>query len=48
MDELILSIHPILLGKGIPLFKNLQRQIDLKLIKSIPYQNGLMQLYFKR
>jgi dihydrofolate reductase len=25
LDEIILSIHPIVLGKGIPLFRNLQR-----------------------
>lgn len=48
LDEIILSVHPILLGRGIPLFKNLQRQINLKLVKSIPYENGLMQLYYKR
>jgi dihydrofolate reductase len=47
LDEIILSIHPILLGKGIPLFKNLQRQLNLKLVKSIPYENGLMQLHYK-
>jgi len=47
LDEIILSIHPIILGNGIPLFKNLQGQTNLKLIKSIPYENGLMQLYYK-
>jgi dihydrofolate reductase len=31
LDEIILSIHPIVLGKGIPLFRNLQRQMNLKL-----------------
>ena len=46
-DNLKLSMHPIVLGKGIPLFKNLQGQLNLKLVKSIPYQNGLMQLYYK-
>jgi dihydrofolate reductase len=47
LDEIILSIHPIILGNGIPLFKNLQGQTNLKLIKSIPDENGLMQLYYK-
>ena len=47
LDESILSIHPIILGNGIPLFKNLQGQTNLKLIKSIPYENGLMRLYYK-
>jgi dihydrofolate reductase len=47
VNEIILSMHPIVLGKGIPLFKNIQRQLNLTLVKSIPYQNGLMQLYYK-
>ena len=48
INEIILSMHPIVLGKGIPLFKNLQRkQLNLKLVKSIPYQNGLMQPYYE-
>ena len=41
LDEIILSIHPIVLGKEIPLFRNLQRQMNLKLVKSIPYESGL-------
>jgi hypothetical protein len=41
INEIILSVHPIVLGTGIPLFKNLQKQLDLKLVKSIPYQNVL-------
>jgi dihydrofolate reductase len=47
INEIILSVHPIVLGKGIPLFENLQKQLNLKLVKSIPYQNGLMQLYYE-
>ena len=46
LNEITLSIHPIILGKGIPLFKNLQGQLNLKLVKSIPYENGLMQLHY--
>ena len=29
IDELILSIHPVVLAKGIPLFRNIQRQSNL-------------------
>lgn len=48
LDEIILSIHPIIiLGNGIALFKNLQGQTNLKLIKSTTYESGLMQLYYK-
>jgi dihydrofolate reductase len=47
LDEIILSIHPIVLGKGIPLFRNLQRQMNLKLVKSIPFESGLVQLHYE-
>jgi dihydrofolate reductase len=47
LGEIILSIHPIVLGKGIHLFRNLQRQINLKMVKSIPYENGLIQLHYE-
>ena len=47
INEIILSMHHIVLGKVIPLFKNLQKQLNLKLVKSIPYQNGLLQLYYE-
>jgi len=47
LDEIILSIHPIILGNGIALFKNSQGQTNLRLIKSIPYESGLLQLYYQ-
>ena len=43
LDEITLSIHPIVLTNGIPLFKSLQREVKLKLIKSVSYKNGLVQ-----
>ena len=47
IDEVIFSIHPIVLAKGIPLFRNIQRQLDLKLIKSSSYQSGLIQSHYE-
>jgi dihydrofolate reductase len=47
LDEIILSVHPIVLSKGIPLFKNVQIELTLKLLKSIPYDNGLVQLHYE-
>jgi len=29
IDEVVLNIHPVLLGSGIPLFHEMKRQIDL-------------------
>jgi dihydrofolate reductase len=46
LHEIILSIHPIVLSKGIPLFKNVRMPVNLKLQNSIPYENGLVQLHY--
>jgi dihydrofolate reductase len=42
LDEVMLAVHPILLGKGKPLF-DLDRRIKLKLIESKSYSTGLVQ-----
>jgi dihydrofolate reductase len=47
IDEIVLSIHPVLLGRGVPLFSHLAEQINLRLLKSKAYENGLVQLHFK-
>lgn len=46
VNEIILSIIPVVLGKGIPLFKNIQREIKLQLIKTTEYDE-LVELHFK-
>ena len=46
VDEVILSIIPIVLGKGIPLFKNISNEIKLELIKTTQY-NELVELYYR-
>ncbi|MBW4611740.1 MAG: dihydrofolate reductase family protein [Desmonostoc vinosum HA7617-LM4] len=47
IDELILSIHPIILGSGIPLIVNdstLETVLELKDAKT--YDSGLLQVYY--
>ena len=46
VDEIILSIVPVVLGKGISLFKNIQKEIKLELIKTINY-DPLVELHYK-
>jgi dihydrofolate reductase len=46
VDEIILSIHPIILGKGIPLFNNIKKSVKLRLLESIPFESGLVQLHY--
>ncbi len=47
VDEIILSIHPIILGTGIPLLKNIQKEVNLKLENSMSFERGLTQLCYK-
>jgi dihydrofolate reductase len=44
VDEMILSVHPLLLGDGIPLFKKQSTRHHFKLIDVIKYPSGLVQL----
>ena len=48
VDEIILSVHPILLGKGIPLFRRMGRRRDFKLLGCKTYSSGLVQLRYAR
>lgn len=47
VDELWLSIHPILLGKGKPLFADIGERISLRLIASKVYDTGLVSLSYE-
>ena len=47
VDEIVLSIHPLVLGDGIPPFANVKQQINLKLLGSTRYASGLVQLRYK-
>jgi dihydrofolate reductase len=48
VDEVILSIHPILLGDGIPMFPGPFRQTDLQLANTKSFPNGLLQVSYAR
>ena len=43
IDEMTVTLLPILLGGGIPLFGNLERRIDLHLLSSKEYSSGFVQ-----
>jgi len=46
VDEIVLNIHPVILGSGVPLFHQIDRQIDLQLLRSIRLKSGgLMVAY---
>jgi dihydrofolate reductase len=46
VDELGLAVHPILLGDGKPLFKNIKERIYLKLADTKTYSTGLVYLTY--
>jgi dihydrofolate reductase len=43
IDTLIISVHPIILGKGIPLFAGSPERSSLKLTHTITFPDGLLQ-----
>jgi dihydrofolate reductase len=46
VDELSLAVHPILLGSGKPLFKNIKERIHLTLLDTKTYSTGLVSLTY--
>lgn len=48
IDEFIISVIPIILGDGIPLFKSGQADLNLRLINCKQYNKGLVQLHYER
>jgi dihydrofolate reductase len=45
VDEFQLCIHPVILGSGLPLFKNVNDKINLKLLKTKTFGTGAIVLY---
>ena len=47
IDEIGFNIHPVLLGSGIPLFYEMNHQIDLELIECKPFKNGTVMVSYR-
>jgi dihydrofolate reductase len=47
IDEITFNVHPVLLGKGIPLFHEMKRQINLELLDCKPLKNGCVVLSYR-
>lgn len=45
-DEIMLAVHPILLGLGKPLFQHIDKRIQLQLLNSTRYPSGLIMLHY--
>ncbi|OIQ29587.1 MAG: riboflavin biosynthesis protein RibD [Bacteroidetes bacterium MedPE-SWsnd-G2] len=48
IDEMIISIVPIILGDGIRLFPNKSKETNYEMINAHTFSNGLTNLHFKR
>ncbi|MEO6733704.1 MAG: dihydrofolate reductase family protein [Ferruginibacter sp.] len=47
IDEYQLCVHPVIAGKGLPLFKNINEKIILKLVKTKTFGFGAITLYYE-
>ena len=47
IDEFQLSVQPTVLGSGLPLFKNINDKIDLKLLKTKTFSCGAVTFYYE-
>ena len=43
VDDMTLTTIPILIGKGLPLFGNIEKDINLRLLESRSWDNGFVQ-----
>lgn len=46
IDEFRLSVHPVVLGAGKPLFSEINNRINLSLIESRTFSSGVVQLIY--
>ncbi len=47
IDAVILKVHPVLIGSGIPAFKEIVRQTNLELIDSKTFKTGVVVLHYE-
>ena len=47
IDEFQLCVHPVIAGKGLPLFKEISEKLILRLLKTKPFSGGVINLYYQ-
>ncbi|WP_027381411.1 dihydrofolate reductase family protein [Chryseobacterium daeguense] len=47
IDVYRISVHPVALGKGKPLFEDMKDRLNLKLIKTNTFRSGVVQLIYE-
>jgi dihydrofolate reductase len=48
VDEYLLWVHPVILGKGKPLFSKLKDKCSLKLLQSKTFDSGVILLHYMK
>lgn len=46
VDEMQIFVHPLVLGKGIPLFPNIKKEVKLKLVETFAFKDGLVKMRY--
>jgi dihydrofolate reductase len=46
VDELRLSVHPVILGEGKPLFIDIKQRVNLKIVNTRTFSSGVVQLIY--
>ena len=48
IDEYHLNTHPVVLGAGLPIFTNVQHQMDLKLVETKSFPGGIVARVYSK
>ncbi len=46
VDEFRLSVHPVILGEGKPLFIDIKQRLNLKMVNTSTFSSGVVQLIY--
>ncbi|MEI9946054.1 MAG: hypothetical protein WDN26_17760 [Chitinophagaceae bacterium] len=46
VEEYWLFVNPVLIGKGVPLFKNIKERVKLKLVTAHSFTSGVVCLHY--
>ncbi|GMK40647.1 hypothetical protein PCCS19_37030 [Paenibacillus sp. CCS19] len=48
VDEFRLSVHPVILGEGKPLFQDIKQRLNLQLVQTRTFSSGVVQLTYQK
>lgn len=47
IDDYLILVNPVVLGQGVPLFKDLKNKLNLKLVNTKNFKNGVVLLHYE-